>query len=119
MNKVSELIKKVPPFINKKPLTKVIIIIVAVVILGAVFIFLRGSVTLTKTYDLKQDYCGQGLDAHYCQCAFEGELCETVGLGKDAAYRLVVAGFEEWVNVQKSKECVELGGNWKNDNCRK
>ena len=113
-------------FVNKKfVIAIVVVLIVVVLIVVARFAFnrdfFRGSVlTLTGSYDLQRDYCGKALDMHYCNCAFQGEDCEAIGLSdKDAAYRLVTAGFEKWVIEKKKEECAEKGGRWVKDVCKK
>jgi len=125
MNKPFKHIRK---FVNKKfVIAIVVVLIVVVLIVVARFAFnrdfFRGSVlTLTGSYDLQRDYCGKALDIHYCNCAFRGEDCGVIGLSdrdKDAAYRLVTAGFEKWVIEKKKEECAEKGGRWVKDVCKK
>ena len=113
---------------NMKKKIIIIGVVIIVVLAVAIFYFLftgkgikkETIVPLTTNYDISQDYCGKALDVHYCNCAFQGEDCETIGLSdKDAAYRLVTAGFEKWVIEKKKEECAEKGGRWVKDVCKK
>jgi len=112
-----------PKFMNKKFIIGMAAVFVAAIIIAAVYFnfdFFQGSIlVLTGSYDIQQDYCGKIIDSHYCQCAFEGESCETIGLDKDGAYNLVMAGYGKWLVEKQKEECLEKGGRWVKDVCRK
>lgn len=98
-------------------------IFILIVLFAGKFAFSPPSgsiVELTRTYDIKKDYCGKLIDIHYCQCAFEGENCEVVGMAnQDDAVRALEAAYTSWVMEKQKEECAEKGGRWKNDVCRK
>ncbi len=99
----------------------ILIIIVAVVVIYFMFPQKETVIPLTTSYDINKDYCGKAVDIHYCQCAFEDEsFCKIIGIdSKETASNLVNAGFENWVNQQKERECIEKGGILVGNICKK
>lgn len=63
--------------------------------------------------DMKDTFCGFGIDARYCKCAFHGEYCDGIGMSKGEAKDYVYEKYEEWKNpdLDKLKEdCIAKNG---------
>jgi hypothetical protein len=63
--------------------------------------------------DIKDNFCGLGIDARYCKCAFHGEYCENLGMSKGEAKDHVYEKYDEWKNPDLDKlkeECAAKNG---------
>lgn len=70
--------------------------------------------------DIKDTFCGLGIDARYCKCAFHNEYCESIGMSKGEADEYVHKMYYEWKNpdVEKlTKECKEKNGYFSGRSC--
>lgn len=62
---------------------------------------------------IKDTFCGLGIDARYCKCAFHNEYCDSIGMSKGEAKKHVYEKYEEWKNPDVDKlaeECAQKNG---------
>lgn len=63
--------------------------------------------------EIKDTFCGLGIDARYCKCAFHSEYCESLGMSKGEAKNYVYEKYDEWKNPDLDKlkeECTAKNG---------
>ena len=81
-----------------------------ILLVGIVIFVLNGC---SDKSDIKDTFCGLGIDARYCKCAFHNEYCESIGMSKGEAKNYVYEKYEEWKNPDVKKleeECAQKNG---------
>ena len=63
--------------------------------------------------DVRNDFCGYGINAMYCKCAFHGEFCDEVNMSKKEAKAKVDSEYKVWYAQEFDAfkaYCLERGG---------
>ncbi|MCK5211092.1 hypothetical protein KAJ89_00155 [Candidatus Parcubacteria bacterium] len=104
---------------------------------AAVFILSACSEkTSFKKGDIKDSFCGVGINASYCKCAFHNKYCDSINMSKREAKKYVNEQYDNWVEdrfdsykdncragngIIKGKSCIQcdLDEVSRNDKCVK
>lgn len=71
--------------------------------------------------DIKNDFCGVGIDYRYCKCAFHKEMCDQIGMSKSEADKYVNAQYDEWAGTQLKQwgdSCAGANGVFNHDKAK-
>ncbi|MBU1151446.1 hypothetical protein KJ632_01295 [Patescibacteria group bacterium] len=68
--------------------------------------------------DIRYDFCNKNLDKNYCFCAFDGNMCEKLGISQTSAENYVLNRYYFWLDKQRSiakNSCEKQEGFWNNE----
>ncbi len=73
-----------------------------------------------KKGDIKDDFCGVGINFMYCKCAFHGDYCDSIGMKKGEAKKYVNEEYDKWIEDEREdfkQDCFLNNGIYKNNKC--
>lgn len=106
---------------TKKLLSLVALLMVTLFTTGCIFGSGKiGRVEKFQKPDIKDDFCGIGIDFRYCKCAFHNEFCKEIGMSKSAANKIVKKQYDSWVKglqADFATNCEQNDGIFEKDEC--
>lgn len=84
-------------------------------LLAAPFAYAGQEVTKYQIPDIKEDFCGPGINYQFCRCAFHDESCEVMKMTQDQSYEFVIKEFRTWNKKRiqaMGEQCLASDGYW-------